>query len=115
MASTLETIATLAKAGFTKDEIVAMLGAETKKEAPVVTTQQEAEKQAKEEAKEPVVKPQEKSETDKLLEALGLKMDTLTQAVYGKNISSLGVATPKEESVDDILAKIINPNGQEVK
>ena len=107
MENVLETIATLAKAGFSKYDIVGLLkSGEQKKEEP-----------AKEEPKKEEPKTQEKSEVEKLFESLGMKIDTLTGAIQKQNINSMGVGSlPKDETADDVLAKIINPySGKEVE
>ena len=126
MASTLETIATLAQAGFTKTEIVALLQAQAQqpKQQPAQQpaqqptqqpTQQTAQQPAQQSTQQPAQQqPMQKSETEKLIEALGLKLDTLTSAVYGQNISSIGKATPQktqDQITDDVIASIINPDG----
>ena len=112
MENVLETIATLAKAGFSKYDIVGLLkSGEQKKEEPA------KEEPKKEEPKKEEPKTQEKSEVEKLFESLGMKIDTLTGAIQKQNINSMGVGSlPKDETADDVLAKIINPySGKEVE
>ena len=103
---TLNDLMALVNAGFTKAEIVAM-------------TAEQPSEQPKEQPKE---QPSEQpsfmtdtmfTESKKMFDALGMKMDTLTQAVQKSNMNS-GTGTV-EETVDSILASIINPPKKEVK
>ena len=130
MATTLEQIASLAQAGFTKSEIVALLTAQTQNQAQKQEQKQEQkqnpvtqpaanqeQKKEQEPVTPPVPQPVQKSETEKLIEALGLKLDSLATAVYGQNISSMGKPTitkTTDELTDDVIAHIINPDGTEV-
>ena len=85
-----EDIVALAKAGFTREQIVALAGLQT---APV---QQEA----------PV--PQTETSGDPVLDALlGLREDMRKQEL----LFSSQPAT-RTETTDDILASIINPKGE---
>ena len=115
MASMLETIATLATAGFSKSEIVELL----KQSQPEPKPQQEPKTEPKPEHKqEPEAEPktQDKSQIEKLFESLGMKIDTLTGAIQNQNIRSMGYGGPQEETTDEILARIINPvSGKEVE
>ena len=112
MSNILETLSQLVSAGFTKDDISALM--QMSQPQKQEQKQPEAKAVEKEEAPaEPKVK--EKSEVEKLFESLGMKIDSLTGAIQKSNISNMGMGTVKEESVDDILAKIINHNGQEVE
>ena len=104
MANVLETIATLAGAGFTKSEIVELL----KQNQPEAKPEAKPEPQPKPQP-EPQPKTQEKSEIEKLFESLGMKIDTLTGAIQKQNIQGMSYGSAHEETTDDILAKIINP------
>lgn len=110
----LNEIFKLIDAGFTKQDILALAGSqqtETKTE-PKEEPKPEPKQEPKEEPKtEPKPEPQE-TETDKLVKALGLQVEGLTKALQASNIRNTEHAG-QEESVDDILAKIINPNGGE--
>ena len=91
-----EDIVALAKAGFTRDQIVALAGLQT---APVPQTppvQQTAPVQQTETSGDPVL--------DALL---GLREDMKKQAL----LFSSQPAT-RSETTDDILASIINPKGE---
>lgn len=107
----------LVRAGYTKAEIEAMNQTE-----PPKPTDPEPEPEPKPEPKpqpepqpEPVkpIDPQPvqhiASESEKLLAALGLKLDTLTQAVQAGNVSRIEGKAPGM-TTDDIIARIINPH-----
>jgi len=113
----LEQIAALAAAGFTKSEILALVpqpGAQTPTPtvAPAPNPQpnpQPAPTPTPAPAPAPQPDPQpapQPSETEKLLTALGLKLDTLTQAVQVGNTHKdmTGGQQPNAlPSVDDVL------------
>ena len=85
-----EDIVALAKAGFTREQIVALVGLQT---APVQQT---------------VPVQQTETSGDPVLDALlGLREDMKKQALL---FSSQPTTTP--ETTDDILASIINPKGE---
>ena len=111
--TTLEQIAALANAGFTKAEIVAMVTpVAPKKEEPAPKKEEPA---PKKEEPAPAQAPQPNDrmmdETRKLFDALGMRLDALTGAIQTSNLNS-GAGTT-EETVDSILASIINPKGGE--
>ena len=55
-------------------------------------------------------KPQEpETETDKLLKALGLKLDTAISAMRKSNINNIEGTGAKPLTTEDVLAQIINP------
>ena len=98
--TTLEQIAALAQAGFTKAEILAMsTPAKTPEKAP-----DPAPDTAPEQPNSRMM-----DETKKLFDAIGMKLDALTSAVQTQNMNT-GNGTV-EETVDTILASIINPGG----
>lgn len=103
-----EDIVALAKAGFTRDQIVALAGLQT---APVPQTppvQQTA--PAQQTAPVQPFTPAQQTETsgDPVLDALlGLREDMKKQALL---FSSQPAA--RQETTDDILASIINPKGE---
>lgn len=110
MANVLETIATLAGAGFTKAEIVELLKQNQPEAKPEPQAKPEAKPQPKPEPQpDPQPKTQEKSEIEKLFESLGMKIDTLTGAIQKQNIQGMSYGSAHEETTDDILAHIINP------
>lgn len=107
--TTLEQIAALANAGFSKAEIMAMVTpVAPKKEEPAPKKEEPAPKK-----EEPAPQPNDRmmDETKKLFDALGMRIDALTGAIQTGNLNS-GAGTP-EETVDSILASIINPKGGE--
>lgn len=113
----------LIRAGYKKEEIDAMIAAEasnppTPKPA---TDLAPAAEPAPAPATDPApaaepepAKPAPESETEKLAQALGLKLDTLTQAIQAHNVGSIE-GNPATQTTDDIIAKIINPHYGEVK
>ena len=85
-----EDIVALAKAGFTRDQIVALAGLQT------ATVQQTAQV------------PQTETSGDPVLDALlGLREDMKKQALLFSS-----QPTVQKETADDILASIINPKGE---
>lgn len=84
----------LVRAGFTKEEIAKMYTAEPK--------QKEAEKPEQKPTEQP-----EQKEVKPEPSALEQKMDKLLDAIANSNF--LGAKQPKPETVDDIIANIINP------
>lgn len=113
---TIEQLLTLVSAGFTKADILALAQAQnpapTPAQNPAPTPAQEqapAPTPAQEQAPAP-----EKSETEKLIEALGNtlggRLSALETAVHMQNLRQSG--TPQEqETTETILAHIINPEG----
>ena len=82
----------LVNAGFTKDEIAKMFGKETPKQ---------------EEEKTPVEQPQEEKQ-DEGMTTLEQKFDKLMDILVKGNFT--GANQPPEDTVDDIIAQIIDPN-----
>ena len=91
----------LVRAGYTKAEIEAMNQTE-----PQPEPQPEPPKPTD---TQPQPVPHIESESEKLLAALGLKLDTLTQAVQAGNVSRIEGRDPGM-TTDDIIARIINPH-----
>jgi hypothetical protein len=83
----------LVRAGFTKEEIARITKAETKETEPA---KKEPEKQEQGEQKTEPVKP-----------TLEQKFDMLMEKLEASNF--MNANQPKEETVDDIIASIINP------
>lgn len=84
----------LVRAGFTKEEIAKMYTAEPK--------QKEAEKPEQKPTEQP-----EQKEVKPEPSALEQKMDKLLDAISNSNF--INANQPKPETVDDIIANIINP------
>lgn len=109
----------LIDAGFTKQDIVAMMTTtaqtvNSNEEIPPTDTPSKtpapapaaAPASAPEETKQ--AKP-EPSETDKLIAALGMKLDNLTSSIQAANVRNIEGRDP-DLSSDDIIARIINPH-----
>lgn len=108
---TLNEIFKLIDAGFSKADILTLAGSQQTdpKPDPKPEPKPEPKEDPKPEPKpDPKPEPQE-TETDKLVKALGLQVEGLTKALQASNIRNTE-HNGQEESVDDILAKIINPN-----
>ena len=106
--TTLEQIAALAQAGFTKAEILAMSTPAKPPEKVPDPAPDKAPDPAPDTAPE---QPNSRmmDETKKLFDAIGMKLDALTASVQKSNMNT-GNGTV-EETVDSILASIINPGG----
>lgn len=90
----------LVRAGFTKEEIAQLAKAETK---PTEKKEPEPEK-----------KPEQgEQKTDPVNTTLEQKFDMLMEKLNAS--AFLGANQPEEETVDDIIAKIINPPVPEFK
>lgn len=109
-----EDILALAKAGFTRDQIVALAGLQTAPVQPTTQVQQTAPEQqtapVPHTAPVPQTAPVQQTGTsgDPVLDALlGLREDMKKQAL-------LFASQPeqKQETADSILASIINPKGE---
>ena len=83
----------LVRAGFTKAEIAQITKAETKEPEPA--------------KKEPEKQEQGEQKTDPVTTSLEQKFDMLMEKLEASNF--MGANQPKEETVDDIIASIINP------
>lgn len=104
----------LIRAGFTKDEISAMMKAEPKPDDATKIEHPAKPDEKPEPHEQPVKqeneKPAEESEAVKLAKALGLKLDSMLTAIQSNNI---GNAEQRENvmTADDVIASIINPKG----
>ena len=104
----------LIDAGFTKQDIVAMMtttaqNVNSNEETPAKTpapAPAAAPAPAPEETKP--AKP-EQTETDKLIAALGMKLDNLTSSIQAANVRNIE-GRENDMSADDIIARIINPH-----
>lgn len=113
---TYSEILELIRAGYTKAEIDAMVNAAPA--APEAKTPDEGEAPTAPEEKptegenKPKSEPEKKepTEVEKLVSALGLRLDALTRAVQAANVGTIeGKRDNIEESTESILARIINP------
>lgn len=100
----------LIRAGYTKDEIDAMMATDTP--APEKTT---PEPTKPEPTPEPTPEPNEQKETPpveseavKLAKALGLKLDSMLTAIQNANIAN-AEQSGNTMTADDVIASIINP------
>ena len=110
----------LIRAGYNKKEIEAMMAAETPAGDPKEDKKDPQPDEKPDPAKadpEPEVKTiaKEESETEKLIKALGLRLDNLTKSIQASNVNGIEGDGDKEQSADDIIAKLINPHYGEVK
>lgn len=106
----IEQIVALANAGFTKSEIATLMAATVPaaKEPEKVKEPEPKPEKVKEPDPKPTPDPNPISdEVQKLFDSIGMKLDNLANSVHMANINQ-GGQTPTE-SVDDILASIINP------
>lgn len=111
----------LLKNGYTKEEVEAMAAEEKNvsendknggataeiHETPTEDNKADVTENDKEPKPEP--KPEE-SETDKLIKALGLKLDNAISAIHKSNVNNLEGAGNEQITVEDVLAQVINPN-----
>lgn len=106
-----EEIVALAKAGFTAQEIAQLGNAELTEAKPeakpevIPEVKPEVEPEVKPEVK-PEAKPAENSNND-VLQAIQERMKELTDTMHASALAQSN--QPAQESVDDILARIINP------
>lgn len=110
----------LIRAGYKKEEIDAMMAAETPAGDPKEDAKKDPQPDPQPEKKpdpEPEKKTtaKEESETEKLIKALGLRLDNLTKSIQASNVNGIEGDGDKEQSADDIIAKLINPHYGEVK
>lgn len=113
----------LIRAGYNKQEIEAMMAAETPAGDPKEDAKKDPQPDPQPEKKPDIVKAdpepektvKEESETEKLIKALGLRLDNLTKSIQASNVNGIEGDGGKEQSADDIVAKLINPHYGEVK
>ena len=111
----------LIRAGYNKQEIEAMMAAETPAGDPKEDTKKDPQPDEKPENTKADPEPEKKttakeeSETEKLIKALGLRLDTLTKSIQASNVNGIEGDGGHEESAEDIIAKLINPHYGEVK
>lgn len=112
----------LIRAGYTKAEIDLMISAASPKEAPAAPkeapeipeqTPVGTDQEKKPDKPDPVPSqdpaPAAPSETEKLLQALGMRLDRLTSAIHAANVG--GMENPTTQlTPDQVVAQIINPH-----
>lgn len=97
----------LVDAGFTKEDIMKLAGAE--KKAPEKNEQPEV----KEEKKDPEPEVEKEEPKNPKIDDVISKLDTLTKAVQSNNIQQS--RQPEPDQLDDILATIIDPTYKKEK
>lgn len=93
---TAKDILALVNAGFTKEEIAKMAKADSTDPEPKKTEEQKPDPKPEE-------KPEQKAQETSLEQKFNMLMEKLNSAPF------LGATQPEEETVDDIIASIINP------
>lgn len=107
----------LVRAGYTKEEIAAMDNDAEKIEHPEKKPEPEPEPEKEIEPKpdsgpDAETKPVKvESETEKLVKALGLKLEALTSAIQTSNVNNVEQGGNNQLTTDDVIAQIINPQG----
>lgn len=110
----------LLKNGYTKEEVEAMAAGEPSEK--VATTEPEAQEVSNgvndpaettttTEMTVTTGTPPMESETEKLIKALGLKLDTAINAIHKSNVNNIE-GTGEQITVDDVLAQILNPTNK---
>lgn len=104
----LENIIKLLDAGYTKDEINALMNPASPAEEPAEPAEDPAPEPSQAADPEPAPAPQPAG-NDQILDAL----NKLTSAIITKNLNTTTAETAKEQTTTDILAKIIAPPRKE--
>ena len=101
----------LTKAGWSKDEILLLAkNMAVANDAEKIEHPEPKEEPKQEPKEEPKEEPKQESETDKLLKALGLKLDAMTTAMQNSNVNYLEQEKANVLTADDVVAQLINPN-----
>lgn len=116
---TINEILQLIRAGYTKEEIDTMISAETPQPAadpapdqgqqPAEQTPVPSPAAATEPGPTPEPAKKEPTETEKLLAALGMKLDRMTTALQASNVQHLQ-QPDTGLTAEKVLAQIINPH-----
>lgn len=117
---TINEILILIQAGYTKDEISALVAAEqsrndsgqpTPEQTPVSPSADGEESKPTPDQEKPNSEPgkHEPTETEKLLSALGMKLDQMTTALQASNVRHLQ-QPDTGLTAEKVLAQIINPH-----
>jgi hypothetical protein len=99
---TFEDIISLAKAGYTKDDISRLTQAADPKPDPEKKAQENPPEKAPE-------SPAPAPAGDPAMTALQAQIDALKQMMQINNMLTVNQNAPKERTIDDIFAEIINP------
>ena len=101
----------LVNAGFTKEEIM-KLSSNSELEAETVQEVKEAENSKNEDKKDKV---KEEALTDEIFGKLNASIDEFTQKLQNFNVITAEQKDEnKTESLEDILARVLTPNGKEI-
>lgn len=102
---TIEDIVALTKAGFSKDEILALTGDPEQEKKPADPEQEKKPEDPKTEEKKPEdSEPDEKKPTD--IESINKRLDYLISKMNLAAVQKSQQPDEKKETVDDILASI---------
>lgn len=110
----LDQVFKLIEAGFTKEDIFAFTETKTPEE-PAQTTPSDTEKEPEKGKNDTADLPGKTEDTDKIRElqnnvnTLQASLDKLTNAIITKNLNQTTAETMQEQSISDILAKVIAP------
>jgi hypothetical protein len=99
---TFEDIISLAKAGYTKDDISRLTQAADPKPDPEKKAQENPPEKAPE-------SPAPAPAGDPAMTAMQAQIDALKQMMQINNMLTVNQNAPKERTIDDIFAEIINP------
>lgn len=107
----LNTIIKLIDAGYTKDEIRQMMNADEMKEKPAPEPKKEepAPEPAPEQKRDP--EPFDTEPFTKAVNEMSKAMDAMNIKLQKMALSMYEAPQPKETTVNDIIAKIIDPKG----
>lgn len=109
---TIQDVINLANAGYTKEDIFKLTQAEKPKEAPANTETG---------ILKPVPQlngsntPVQHQQSDPDISAIQNQLDSLKQMMQINNMLTVNQSAPKERTIDDIFAEIINPPVKENK
>ena len=108
---TFDDIKTLQQNGFTWDEIRTLMRAENQTPAPD-PDKPDPTPTPDPDKPDPTPAPINpiESETNKLLKALGLRIESLTGAIQRHNVNNLDNPGNGPETTENVLARIINPH-----
>ena len=104
----------LTRAGWTKAEIWTIMNIkEEKRNAEKIEHPEPKEEPKQEPKEEPKEESKQESETDKLLKALGIKLDAMTNAFQTSNVNNMEQEKANVLTADDVVAQLINPHYKE--
>lgn len=111
---TIEDIVALTKAGFSKDEILALTGDPEQEKKPADPEQEKKPAEPEQEKKPEDPKPDEKKPAD--IESINKRLDYLISKMNLAAVqNSQQPGSEQKETVDDILASVFKPKKKEEK